>query len=267
MVAPHPFLDHPLPLAFAHRGGSLEAEENTDVAFAHAAALGYSHVETDVQATRDGVAVIFHDDTLTRMTGEDVRVDALTWAELKVRRTKGGNAIPRLDEVLASWPGVFFNLEAKADPAVAPMAEAIKAAGALSRVCVGSFAARRTAEAVRLLGPDLLWSPAQAGVLTLWLRGWGLPAAAPGFRVVQVPPRHNGIPVVTRRFVRAAHAAGVQVHVWTVDERAEMDRLLAMGVDGLMSDRPTLLREVLAARGKGQAKGAVSPSHPGRARV
>ena len=135
MVAPHPFLDHPLPLAFAHRGGSLEAEENTDVAFAHATALGYSHVETDVQATRDGVAVIFHDDTLTRMTGEDVRVDALTWAELKTRRTKGGNAIPRLDEVLASWPGVFFNLEAKADPAVAPIAEAIKAAGAFARLC------------------------------------------------------------------------------------------------------------------------------------
>lgn len=263
MVAPHPFLDHPLPLAFAHRGGSLEVEENTVAAFAHAVALGYSHVETDVQATRDGVAVIFHDDTLTRMTGEDVRVDALSWAELKARRTKGGNAIPRLDEVLAAWPEVFFNLEAKADAAVAPMAAAIRAAGALPRVCVGSFSARRTAEAVRLLGPGLLWSPAQAGVLALWLRGWGLPARHPGFRVAQVPPRHRGIAVVTPRFVQAAHAAGVQVHVWTVDARAEMERLLAMGVDGLMSDRPTLLREVLA----GRAPGAVPPSHPGRARV
>src|SRR5690606_38031785 len=106
MDAPHPFLDHPLPLAFAHRGGSLEVEENTLAAFAHAVSLGYSHVETDVQATRDGVAVIFHDDTLTRMTGEEVRVDALTWPELKARRTKGGNPIPRLDEVLASWPGL-----------------------------------------------------------------------------------------------------------------------------------------------------------------
>lgn len=267
METPHPFLDHPLPLAFAHRGGSLEVEENTDAAFAHAVALGYSHVETDVLATRDRVAVIFHDDTLTRMTGEEVRVDALTWAELKARRTKGGNPIPRLDEVLASWPGLFLNLEAKADAAVPPMAGAIRAAGALSRVCIGSFAARRTAEAVRLLGPGLLWSPAQAGVLALWLRGWGLPAPRPGFRAVQVPARHKGIPLVTRRFVRAAHAAGVQVHVWTVDERAEMERLLELGVDGLMSDRPSLLRAVLAERGKEPARGAVPPSHPGPARV
>lgn len=250
----HPFLDHPSPIAFAHRGGSLEAEENTMAAFAHAAALGFSHVETDVQATRDGAAVIFHDDTLERMTGEAVRVDALTWGELKGRRTRGGNAIPRLDEVLEALPDLCLNLEAKADAAVAPMTEAIRRAGALHRVCVGSFSARRTAEAVRRLGPDLLWSPAQAGVLSLWLRGWGLPAARPGFAVVQVPPSHKGIPVVTRRFVRAAHSAGVQVHVWTVDEAAEMERLLDLGVDGLMSDRPSVLREVMAARRPWQRK-------------
>lgn len=244
----HPFLDHPRPIAFAHRGGSLEVEENTMAAFAHAAALGYSHVETDVQATRDGVAVIFHDDTLLRMTGEDVRVDALNWHELSARRTKGGEAIPRLDAVLADWPDLFLNLEAKADVAVAPMAAAIRAADALERVCIGSFSGRRTAEAVRLLGPGLLWSPARAGVLRLWLRGWGLPLAPPRFRVVQVPPRHNGIPLVTRRFVSAAHATGAQVHVWTVDEEAEMERLLDLGVDGLMSDRPTLLRAVLTRR-------------------
>lgn len=248
MPAPHPFLDHPLPIAFAHRGGSLEVEENTMAAFAHAVALGYSHVETDVQATRDGVAVIFHDDTLERMTGEKVRVGALDWAELAARRTKGGNPIPRLDTVLAEWPGLCLNLEAKADAAVAPMAEAIRRAGALPRVCIGSFEGRRTAEARRLLGPDLLWSPARGGVLALWLRGWGLPLPRPDFRAVQVPPRHRGIEVVTRRFVHAAHAAGVQVHVWTVDEAAEMEHLLGLGVDGIMSDRPTLLRRVLAAR-------------------
>ena len=90
----HPFLDHDGPIAFAHLGGSLEVEENTMAAFAHAVTLGYSHIETDVQATCDGVAVVFHDDTLTRMTGEPERVADLTWAELKKRRTKGGEAIP-----------------------------------------------------------------------------------------------------------------------------------------------------------------------------
>ncbi len=244
-MTPHPFLDHPTPIAFAHRGGSLEVEENTMAAFAHAVGLGYSHIETDVQATRDGVAVIFHDDTLERMTGEAVAIADLTWADLSARRTRGGEPIPRLDELLAAWPGLNVNLEAKADAAVEPMAEAIRRADALPRVCVGSFEAGRTARLRALLGPDLCWSPAHAGVFGLWLRGWGLPGRRPDFPAVQVPVRHRGIPLVTRAFVRAAHRHGVQVHVWTVDDEAEMEVLLDLGVDGLMSDRPTLLKSVI----------------------
>lgn len=245
----HPFLDHPKPIAFAHRGGALEVEENTLGAFGHAVKLGYSHVETDVQATRDGVAVIFHDDTLERMAGRPERVDALDWAELRRVRTRGGAEISRLDDVLAGFPGLYVNLEAKSDAAVEPMAAAIKAAGALGRVCVGSFQPRRTARLCAALGPGLCWSPAHAGVARLWLAGWGLPVAVGGFPAVQVPPTHRGIPLVTKRFVRAAHARGIEVHVWTVDEAAEMERLIDLSVDGLMSDRPTLLREVLAGRG------------------
>ncbi|MCB2129452.1 MAG: hypothetical protein KDE03_10340 [Rhodobacteraceae bacterium] len=219
-------------------------------AFAHAVALGYDHIETDVQATRDGVAVIFHDDTLERMTGEAVRVDALDWADLARRRTKGGSAIPRLDQVLEEWPDLNVNLEAKSDAAVAPLADAIQRLAALERVCVGSFSAGRTAALRARLGQGLCWSPAQAGVLALWLRGWGLPVRHAAFPAVQVPSSHHGIPVVTPRFVKAAHRAGIKVHVWTVDEEAEMNRLLDMGVDGLMSDRPTLLKSVLQRRGQ-----------------
>ncbi|MCX7645203.1 MAG: glycerophosphodiester phosphodiesterase [Rhodobacteraceae bacterium] len=245
----HPFLDHPRPIAFAHRGGAREAEENTVPAFARAAALGFSHVETDVQATADGVAVIFHDDTLERMAGRPERIDRLTWAELARVRLKGGGEVPRLDAVLEAFPGLFLNLEAKSDAAVEPMARAIRAAGALARVCVGSFAPARTARLRALLGEGLAWSPAHAGVARLWLAGWGLPVPRPAFPAVQVPVGFRGIPVVTRRFVAAAHRRGVQVHVWTVDEEAEMARLIDLGVDGIMSDRPTLLRAVLARRG------------------
>lgn len=244
----HPFLDHDGPIAFAHRGGSLEAEENTMAAFAHAVGLGYSYIETDVQATSDGVAVIFHDDTLTRMTGEPQRIADVTWADLKHRRTKGGEAIPLLEDLLAAWPDLKINLEAKADAAVEPMARAIRRADALNRVCVGAFDVKRTARLRGLLGPGLCWSPAHAGVLGLWLRGWALPGRRPDFPAVQVPTAFRGIPIVTPRFLRAAHAQGVQVHVWTVDEEAEMERLLDMGVDGLMSDRPSLLKQVLARR-------------------
>jgi glycerophosphoryl diester phosphodiesterase len=226
----------------------LEVEENTMAAFAHAVALGYTHIETDVQATRDGVAVIFHDDTLERMTGEPERIADLTWDEISRRRTRGGAAIPLLEDVLAEWPGLRINLEAKADAAVDPMAQAIRRVDALDRVCVGAFDVKRTARLRELLGPGLCWSPAHAGVLGLWLRGWSLPARRPDFPVVQVPLAFKGIPIITPRFIRAAHAHGVQVHVWTVDAEAEMDRLLDMGVDGLMTDRPSLLKEVLARR-------------------
>jgi len=244
------FLDHPRPLAIAHRGGALEAEENTLPAFAHAAALGYRYCETDVQATRDGVAVVFHDDTLERMCGVPARVDALDWAELAALRTRGGNPVPRLEELLAAFPAMRFVLEAKADAAVPGMVAAIRAARALERVCVGSFEPRRVARLRDALGPGLAWSPAHAGVARIWLAGWGLPLSGPGCAAVQVPLRYRGVPVVTGRFVRAAHARGVQVHVWTVDDAAEMARLLDLGVDGIMTDRPSRLKAVLQARGE-----------------
>lgn len=248
-MSAHPFLDHPRPIAFAHRGGSLEAEENTLAAFQHAVALGYSHVETDVQATADGVAVVFHDDTLDRMAGRPGRIDAMTWAELSAVRLSGGGTVPRLDAVLEAFPGLFLNLEAKSDAAVEPMARAVRAADALGRVCAGSFAAARTARLRAALGPGLAWSPAHAGAAQVWLAGWGLPVPRPEFPAVQVPPSFRGVPVVTPRFVAAAHARGVQVHVWTVDEEAPMERFLDLGVDGIMTDRPSLLKAVLARRG------------------
>jgi glycerophosphoryl diester phosphodiesterase len=242
------FLDSPRPLAFAHRGGAREAPENTMAAFAHAVGLGFRYLETDVQGTRDGVAIVFHDEELERLTGRPGRIADLTWDELRSARV-AGEPLPRLDELLAAWPEVRVNLDPKNERAAAPMAEAIRRAGALNRVCVGSFHDRRVARLRKLLGPELCWSPGPRGVLRFWLRGFGLPAAALACGALQVPTHFKGIPLVTRRFVEAAHAKGVQVHVWTVDARDEMERLLDLGVDGLMTDRPTVLREVLQARG------------------
>ena len=242
------FLRSDLPLAFAHRGGALEAPENTLAAFTHAVNLGYRYIETDIQATRDGVAVVFHDDDLTRLTGRPETVAELNWDELKQVRVSG-EPIPRLDELLAVWPDLRINLEPKSDRAVEPMAEAIRAAGALERVCVGCFQEARVRHLLALLGPALCWSPGPFGVFRVWATGYGLPFGAPDCGALQVPTHFRGIPVVTRRLIAAAHARGIQVHVWTVDEREDMERLLDFGIDGLMTDRPTLLREVLQARG------------------
>ena len=244
----HPFLTAPRAHAFAHRGGSREVEENTMPAFAHAAGLGYSHVELDVHATRDGVVVIHHDPDLSRICSDPRKIADLDWSELRRIRTKGGAEIPRLEELFESYPQLFINIETKSQQVVAPLCALIQRLGVLERICIGSFDPSRTRAARAALGKDLLWSPAHAQVARLWTRGWGLPLALEDFGVVQVPVAWNGIEIVTRRFLHAAHSAGVAVQVWTVDEAHEMTRLLDLGVDGLMTDRPTLLREVLMSR-------------------
>jgi glycerophosphoryl diester phosphodiesterase len=245
-----PFLDHPRPLAFAHRGGALEVEENTPAAFAHAASLGFRHVETDVQASSDGVVVVFHDADMARMTGEQARVCDCSFADLAKIRTRRGEPIMRLEDALTSFPDLRFNIEPKSDEVVRPLAEAIRRCGAIDRVCVGCFDVRRTLLLRELLGERLCWSPGYRGVLGAWLAGWGLPVSVGGFPALQIPPAWRGIPIATPRFVAAAHERGIQVHVWTIDDEAEMERLLEIGVDGLMSDRPARLKAVLERRGQ-----------------
>lgn len=253
---PHPFLDHPLPLAIAHRGGSLEGEENTLPAFAHAVRLGYSHVETDVHATRDGVVVVHHDPTLLRMCGDPRAIADLTWAEVARVPTRGGAGVARLTDLWDAHPDLFVNLEAKSDAVVAPLADLIRRTGRLDRVAVGSFAQARTDRLAQTLGPGLCRSPAWRGVLAVWLRGLGLPTARPDAQVLQVPERHRGIPVVTRGFLRAAVRWDLPVQVWTVNDGADMLRLLDAGVAALMTDRPTLLRDLLKKRGEWRGRDA-----------
>jgi glycerophosphoryl diester phosphodiesterase len=242
----HPALP-PGPVAIAHRGGSLEAEENTLEAFAYAVGLGFRDIETDVHATRDGVAVIHHDTTLGADDGGHARHrrDGLGGGGAGPHPWRRGH--PAGGRGAGGLPGGAFRLRAEGGGAAAALAPVLR--GELDRVAVGGFEPRHTAEARARLGDGLLWSPGRRGVLGLWLRGWGLPLPRPGFRVVHVPPVFRGIPVVTPRFVRAAARAGVAVQVWTVDEAGEMERLLDMGVHGVMTDRPSVLRAVMRARG------------------
>ncbi|WP_071796972.1 glycerophosphodiester phosphodiesterase [Natronohydrobacter thiooxidans] len=246
----HPLLAHPGAIAIAHRGGGLEAEENTLPAFDHAVSLEFTHVELDVHATRDGVVVIHHDPELTRLCGDPRRIADLDWRDLQQVRTKGGAEIPRLKDLLETHPALRVTIEAKSDSVVDPLCDLIQRMGVLPRVSIGAFAPARTARARDRLGPGLLWSPAHGQVARLFARGWGLPLPLQDFRVVQIPTQWKGIQLVTARFLRAAHAAGVKVQVWTVNDEAEMHRLLDLGVDGLMTDRPALLRAVLEARGQ-----------------
>ena len=245
------FLDAPLPLAFAHRGGAAGGDENTAEAFGRAVALGYRYVETDVHATADGVPVVFHDANLLRLTGRPEPVAALTWADLASVRVGGSGVVPRLDEVLAAWPEIRFNVDLKAPGVVAPAVTCVRAAGAGERVLLASFSDRRLAEARTLAGPGIATSLGQRGVARLRLASWAgrrlrLP---PSVVAAQVPPSAGPLTVVDRTFLAYAHRLGLQVHVWTIDDAAEMNRLLDLGVDGIMTDRPEVLKDVYAGRG------------------
>jgi glycerophosphoryl diester phosphodiesterase len=245
------YLDAPTPIAFAHRGGAAEGDENTAEAFARAVALGYRYVETDVHATTDGVAVVFHDPTLERLTGQPGRIAALRWADLATVRVGGAGAVPRLDEVLAAWPEVRFNVDVKADSGVVPAVTTIERAGAQDRVLLASFSDARLARLRTLAGPQVATSlggrsVARLRMASLTRRRVILPSSVVA---AQVPVRYGRVRVVDRWFVRYAHKLGLQVHVWTIDDPATMNELLDLGVDGIMTDRVDVLRDVYTSRG------------------
>jgi glycerophosphoryl diester phosphodiesterase len=248
---PYPYLDLPTPLAFAHRGGAATGDENTAEAFGRAVELGYRYVETDTHATRDGVAVVFHDRDLRRMAGDRRRVRDVTWRDLASLRVGGAAAVPRLEEILDAWPQVRFNIDVKAAPAIAPTVAAVRRAGAPGRVLMASFSDDRLARIRREVGPDVATSMGARAVAKLWTAArLGRPVRVPaGVVAAQVPARQGGLRVVTPRFVDRAHRLGLQVHVWTIDDPTEMRELLDLGVDGIMTDRIEVLREVYSDRG------------------
>lgn len=248
--ARHPFLDHPATLAFAHRGGAADGLENTAAAFRRAVDAGYRYLETDVHVTSDGALVAFHDATLDRVTDARGRIAELPWSQVRQARVAGSEPLPLFEELLESFPETRWNVDIKAEGALLPLVGLIRRTGAWDRVCVGSFSESRVARALKLAGPRLATSYGTRGVVGLRLRSYGLPAWVRRTAVaVQVPERQSGIRVVDHAFVRAAHARGLQVHVWTVNEAERMAALLDLGVDGIMTDHIDTLRTVLTGRG------------------
>lgn len=246
----HPFLDAPTPLAFAHRGGAADGLENTLSAFRQAVDLGYRYLETDVHLTGDGRLVAFHDETLDRVTDGSGPIAELPWETVRRARVGGMERVPLFADLLEALPGARWNIDVKAPAALEPLLESVEAHAAWDRVCVGSFDEALVARAQRLAGARLATSLGTAGVRALRLRSWGMPVGVRRSAVcVQVPVRHGRLRVVDAAFVRAAHRRGLQVHVWTVNDRAQMGALLDLGVDGIMTDHTETLREVLTERG------------------
>jgi glycerophosphoryl diester phosphodiesterase len=260
----HPFLDEPGPIAIAHRGGIEDAPANTVEAFAAAVALGYRYLETDAQVTRDGVVVAFHDlrlDAATDRTGAigDLPYAAVAEADAGFGFTPDrgrsfpfrgcGARIPRLEEVL-TWPGVRVNVDPKTSACVEPLVALVDRLDAWDRVGFGSFSDRRLRRIRELSGGRACTSmgPRAVFVARTAVAATGrLPRR--GADCLQVPLRVGPIAIVSAPFVRAAHRAGLPVHVWTVNDEQVMHEVLDLGVDGVMTDRPRLLRDVLRDRG------------------
>jgi glycerophosphoryl diester phosphodiesterase len=258
------FLDHPTPIAIAHRGGAEELPENTIPAFDAAVELGYQHIETDAHVSSDGVVFSFHDHVLERVTDRRGRLSSVTAAEITaadaayhfsrdgvgfpLRGT--GIGVPTMETVLTRWPEVFVNIDTKSDAVVEPLMVLLRRLDAFDRVCIGSFSDERLRRVRRLSGGAVCTSMGPAAITAAWLasRTGRMPRLQAD--CVQVPVRARRLVVVDRRFVEAAQAAGLQVHVWTIDDPAEMAALLDLGVDAIMTDRPRLLRDVLTARGQ-----------------
>lgn len=258
----HPYFDIRAPQLFGHRGASGEAPENTLVAFERAVAHGVPYLELDCHATRDGEIVVLHDAELERTTDGQGRVSELTFAELqrldagfrftldsRTHPFRGcGVRVPRFSEVLRAFPGARLNLEVKQSepPIAAEVVRLVRAANAQDRVLLAAAEEPVLAEIRKLDAGTALGSSMQDVIDFVKAAAEGrLASFEPRGHALQIPPEALGRPLVTPELVEGAHALGLFVHVWTINDASEMRRLLALGVDGLMSDLPGLLMETV----------------------
>lgn len=243
--------------AFAHRGGAghpdLVGLENTITAFRHAVSLGFTYVEIDVHGTLDDHLVVFHDDDLSRVAGGRGSISDRTLAEVKNLRIGKSETIPTIDEVLDTFRDTRFNIDIKNAGGITPLVKAIDRHRAHDRVCVASFSTRRLREFRRLMGRRVPTSVSPFGVVwngyvPLLPRLLNSPGTALQIPLTQTVGSRQ-VAVLTPRLLRHAHLAGKVVHIWTIDDPLEMHRLLDMGVDGIVSDRTDLLKQVFTERG------------------
>jgi glycerophosphoryl diester phosphodiesterase len=236
-------------LPFAHRGAGEVAPENTMAAFQGAVDQGFEVIETDIQTSRDGTLYTFHDDDLLRLAGVNRPIGALTDSEISALRVNETHPIPRLKDVFEAFPDTMFNLDAKTETTPKPLARLIKHMDRQDQVCIGAFRDRRIDTVLRDLGPDTCHGLGLARAAAFYLSArlhLGLHFRA---KCVQLPLHYYGINLVTPRSIAHAHKIGLKLHVWTVNDAETMRQLIALGVDGIMTDNCALLKHELQNAG------------------
>ncbi|MCJ7726832.1 MAG: glycerophosphodiester phosphodiesterase [Acidimicrobiia bacterium] len=256
------YLSHEHPIRLAHRGSRVLWPQNTMTAFQGAVDLGYRYIETDLHVSPDGKVVVFHDDRLEDLTDGTGKVWDHDWAHLAtldaafhfdppsgypLRGT--GIGIPLFEEAVASFPGVCWNLDLKQQGIEQAVADEIARLGIEDRVLVGSFHDARIRLFRRVTGGRVATSAGPRETARALSAAMVGRAPRGGADAYQVPESVGPLPVAGKRFVEAAHRVGKQVHVWTVNDKDAMHRLLDLGVDGIVTDRPDRLNEVVEERG------------------
>ena len=241
----HPYLNQSGVSISAHRGGSEEAPENTLESFSYAIGLGSSYIETDVQLSADGIPYIFHDDDLSRLLNMEVKFNSLHSDQIEKLKLFESYQIPKLETALTQFPNALFQIDLKTDEVALPAMKVIENLNAFDRICIASFSSNRL-QKVRKKFPDTCLSMGPKEILKLLLASFGLYNKTIYGDCLQVPIYHYGIKLVTRRFVKYVQSIGLKIHVWTINDENTMRKLIDFGVDGIITDRPKLLKEVLS---------------------
>lgn len=246
----HPYFIKDKVIVLAHRGGT-NPTENTIQAITKALEAGTDVIETDIQATKDGVAVLFHDDTIERLTGKDMRVDELDWAELSKFELAGGTQIASLEAALTSFPKARFNIDVKTERAISNLVQVVESLNAHDRVLVSSFSNKRRLKALKLFSRPVATSASASGVLKTWFFCFfgvstkKLAKSLEGIGALQIPRHFKFLRLDTPRFIRQVKATGTQIHYWTINEPEEIIELASLGADGIVTDVPELAVQTL----------------------
>lgn len=230
----------------AHRGGSIESFENTLASFEYAQSVGCTYIETDVQVSSDGIPYIFHDESLKRITGKDEIFSSLTSHQIDELRIFDDHVIPTLDQTLKAFPNLLFQIDLKTDMVAAPALKVIKQNNAENRVCIASFSSKRLKQ-VQDNYPEMCLSMGPNEVAKLLLASFGLYRGNIPGDCLQVPMYSHGIKVVTKRFIKYAQSRNLKIMVWTINDEKTLKKLINLNVDGIITDKPKLLHQLLKA--------------------
>lgn len=240
----HPYLNIPGVAISAHRGGGIEAPENTMESFQYAIEIGSSYIETDVQLSADGIPYIFHDDDLKRLFGKDIIFNSLNSEQIEQLKLFDLYSIPKLESVLHKFPNTFFQIDVKTDEVTLPAMRIIEKTHSLNRVCMASFSSERLKK-IHSLYPNVCLSMGPSEIFKLFLSSYGVYRKKIPGNCLQIPIYQYGIKLATKRFIKYAQSMGLKIHVWTINDADTMQKLINLGVDGIITDKPKILRDLL----------------------